>query len=171
MLKVAAIGAGAALLLAGCAAGPGAAPAPAAAPPAPAPIVAAPEPTPPAPPQVRAWEDQPLTPGDWRYAAGPPAAAGYGEGPVRFSIRCDPGRGQVLLARPGAVGMLTIRTSFGSRDLALPPQGELVLPASDPFLDDMVFSRGRVAVEAPGQPPLILPTWPEPARVIEECRP
>jgi hypothetical protein len=45
-----------------------------------------------------------------------------------------------------------------------------VLPASDPFLDQIVFSRGRFAVEAQGQARLILPTWPEPARVVEECR-
>jgi hypothetical protein len=46
-----------------------------------------------------------------------------------------------------------------------------VLAATDPLLDAIAFSRGRFAVEAPGLPTLILPTWPEPARVVEECRP
>ena len=44
------------------------------------------------------------------------------------------------------------------------------LSAGDPILDAMVFSRGRFTVEAPGLPMLVLPTWPAPARVIEDCR-
>jgi hypothetical protein len=38
------------------------------------------------------------------------------------------------------------------------------------LLDQIVFSRGRVSVEAEGLPALTIPTWPEPARVIDECR-
>jgi hypothetical protein len=34
----------------------------------------------------------------------------------------------------------------------------------------MVFSRGRFTVEVPGAPMLVIPAWPEPARVIEDCR-
>jgi hypothetical protein len=33
-----------------------------------------------------------------------------------------------------------------------------------------VFSRGRFAVETDGLPTLVLQTWPEPARVVEDCR-
>ena len=44
------------------------------------------------------------------------------------------------------------------------------LNPGDPVLDAMVFSRGRFAVEAPGTPLLVVPAWPEPARVIEDCR-
>jgi hypothetical protein len=169
-MKAVFLGAGSALILAGCASAPREAPAPAAAPPAPAAPVPEPVPPPPPPPPPATWEDLPLSPGDWRFTAGPPAAAEYGEaGAAMFSIRCDTVQRRILLSRPGAPGTLTIRTTYGSRDLAAADAE--ALPATDPFLDEMVFSRGRFAVEAAGQPLLILPTWPEPARVIEECRP
>ena len=44
------------------------------------------------------------------------------------------------------------------------------LPPADPLLDQIAFSRGRFLVQAEGGPSLILPAWPEPARVIEDCR-
>jgi len=44
------------------------------------------------------------------------------------------------------------------------------LAASDPLLDEIVFSRGRFMVHVDGLPDLILPSWPEPAHVIEDCR-
>jgi hypothetical protein len=34
----------------------------------------------------------------------------------------------------------------------------------------MAFSRGRFMVEAQGMATLVLPAWPEPARVVEDCR-
>jgi hypothetical protein len=91
-----------------------------------------------------------------------------------FLFRCDAGR-SISLVRAGASSgsSLTIRTTFGNR--ALPataqPDGLVAsLAASDPLLDQMVFSRGRFAVQAEGQTLLIVPAWPEPARVIEDCR-
>ena len=69
--------------------------------------------------------------------------------------------------------MLTIRTSYGARSLpAARQQSALVarLAVSDPLLDQMAFSRGRFTVEAAGAPLLIVPAWPELARVIEDCR-
>jgi len=44
------------------------------------------------------------------------------------------------------------------------------LAAYDPLLDALAFSRARFAVVAAGSPPLVLPAWPEIARVIEDCR-
>jgi hypothetical protein len=155
------------LLAAGCARGPKA---PAVAPsPPPPPAVESPLPPPPLPAPV-GWEDTPLTPGDWRFASAPTAAATYGEGAAAaFSVRCDVAQRRVLLIRPAATASsLTIRTTFGTRQF---PAGEAALAASDSFLDGIVSSRGRFAVETPGLPALILPTWPEPARVVEECRP
>jgi hypothetical protein len=107
-----------------------------------------------------------LTPGDWTYRADDLTAV-YGGG--LFTVRCDPAARRVTLSRGGAAGGLTLRTSYGDRSLAAGPSGA-VLPASDPLLDQLVFSRGRFAVEAEGQARLVLPTWPEPARVVEECR-
>lgn len=45
-----------------------------------------------------------------------------------------------------------------------------VLPANDPILDAMAFSKGRFAIETAGQQTLYLPSWPEVTRVIEDCR-
>jgi hypothetical protein len=45
-----------------------------------------------------------------------------------------------------------------------------VTPAGDAALDWIAFSRGRFVVAATGMPLLVLPAWPEPARVIEDCR-
>lgn len=52
------------------------------------------------------------------------------------------------------------------------PQGALVvvLPVRDALLDAIVFSRGRFAVEARGLATVYAPTWPEVARVIDDCR-
>jgi hypothetical protein len=42
--------------------------------------------------------------------------------------------------------------------------------ASDQLLDAIVFSRGRFGVSVSNQPPLVLPSWAEPQKVIEDCR-
>ena len=125
-----------------------------------------PTPAPPPPQPALGWEDMALTPGDWTYRA-EDLTAQYGGG--LFTLRCDPAARRISLTRAGAAGTLTVRTSYGARALS-GGAGGAVLPASDPLLDQIVFSRGRFAVEAEGQARLVLPTWPEPARVLEECR-
>ena len=158
----------AAAALASCAPRP-APPAPT--PPAPEPR---PQPRPPAPlppPPPAAWEDAPLTPGDWSHRGeGNASVASFAN---RFTISCEAG-GQVSLSLTGATGaVLAIRTSHGARSLAAEPRpGALVatLPAGDALLDQIAFSRGRFAVEAAGVGRLILPAWPETARVVEDCR-
>jgi hypothetical protein len=152
-------------LLAGCAPKPPPPPAPAPiAPPAPAPE--------PPPPAAQDWRDIPLTPGEWHYAAvagGMEARFGPAAGEAGFTLRCDLGRRQILMSRAGAApaGGMTITTSSAARSFA---GAAPALPASDPFLDAMAFSRGRFTVEGSGLPALVLPAWPEPARVVEDCR-
>ncbi len=52
-----------------------------------------------------------------------------------------------------------------------PPHGvSASLPANDPLLDAIGFSRGRFVVEQAGTPPLVLPAWAEVERVVEDCR-
>jgi hypothetical protein len=55
---------------------------------------------------------------------------------------------------------------------AEPESGQLIarLPAGDPLIDAMAFSRGRFMVEAGTAAPLYLPSWPEISRVAEDCR-
>ncbi len=135
-----------------------------------------PQPVPTPPPASPGWQEAPLTTGDWSYGGqGASSSASYGPpGQPLFVLRCEPSR-QMSLARVGASGgnALTIRTTSGARSIAAAAQqGALVasLPASDRFLDAVAFSRGRFTVEGPGLPMLILPAWPEVARVVEDCR-
>ena len=129
------------------------------------------------------WIDAPQTPGDWFYipeTGASIAAFGPGERQPLFALRCDQTRHAVSIGRTSAstVGQpLTIRTESDTRTFsAMPAQGAVEhlvaasVPASDSFLDAMAVSRGRFAVEVPGEPALYLPSWPEVTRVIEDCR-
>jgi len=150
--------------------------------PAPAPTPRTPQPQPqarppepiPAPPPAQ-WEDSPLSVGDWSYRGdGASSVASFGAGAApAFTLACEPGR-RVSLALAGAGrSPLTIRTTYGARSIAAEPRsGALVatLAASDALLDQIAFSRGRFSVEAQGTGRLIMPAWPETARVIEDCR-
>jgi hypothetical protein len=132
-------------------------------PPAPTP---APTPAPaPAPPPAD-WRDRAYSPGDWSFAGG---EARYGP----LALACDRAGGQVRLSWTGApAGPLTIRTSYA--DAARQAQAEtnglmLAIGARDPLLDQIAFSRGRFMLQA-GAQELILPSWPEISRLVEECR-
>jgi hypothetical protein len=141
--------------------------------------------TPPPTPQVRpapGWRDAPITPGNWRWSRiGGASSARFGEGQngAALEFRCDRAAGAVLLIRAGSATdrvPLTVTTTSTARVLtALPlggPQPAIVvsLPVRDPLLDSIIFSRGRFAVEARGFAPIFAPTWPEIARVVEDCR-
>jgi len=164
------------VMLAGCVA-PGRSPAP---PPRPAPA-----PPPPAPaPQVD-WPDLPLTPGGWTYVPGAAASAARfgpaGAAPL-FVARCDRAARRVTMMRPagapapGAPVTMAITTSAGDRSFpagsiaGAPGMIGVILTAADPFLDNMAFSRGRFVVTASGTARLVIPAWPEFARVVEDCR-
>jgi hypothetical protein len=145
-------------------------PAPPAPTPAPPPRVAE-RPPPPAPPPASAdWQERPLAAGDWRMSGEGTAAAATFEGDAGplFRIACaGPGRVRLsataVAAAPGAA--LAVRTTYGERVL-----NGAEIPAADPLLDQMAFSRGRFLVRAAGAGELVLPSWPEPAWVVEQCR-
>ena len=132
-----------------------------------------PEPPLPAPSPVD-WMAAPLSPGDWRYRGEPglPLATFASES-MSVMVKCDR-TGMMLIAVQGARGTaLTLRTTYGERRLpATAHFNETLahLPASDPIFDQMAFSRGRVFVQAEGARALIVPAWPEIARVTEDCR-
>ncbi|HYG30413.1 MAG TPA: hypothetical protein VD887_09375 [Allosphingosinicella sp.] len=161
-----------AVALASCATRPAPAPEPRA-PPRPAPRVVPPMA---APPSQLQWQDAPLSPGDWSWDGGGGAASFGPPGQPSLVVRCA-GAGRVTIERRGVApatgGSLTIRTSSMAR--TLPARSgreglEAGLAASDPLLDAILFSRGRFAVEATMLPVLIVPSWPEPARVVDDCR-
>lgn len=157
-------------------------------PPRPAPTQSAPAPSPrpsPAPAPIQAtadWRDAPLTPGTWRYAAeGSATVARFisPEGATLVALACHRERGSVLLTRAGkAPGPVpaSLVTTYGARPFSMSPVSptdptlDLSLPARDPALDEMAFSRGRIVIEVNGLPTLYLPAWAEIGRVIEDCR-
>ena len=163
-------------VLAACVPAPEPTPTPA---PAPAPT---PTPTPvatPSPvPSFANWIDAPATPGDWTYANGM-ALFGEPASGSRLSLRCDRAAGVIEISRAGqAVAPLPmiIRTEFIERGIDAaparsdPPSIVARVPARDPLLDAMAFSKGRFAVEVGGLQTLYIPSWPEVTRVIEDCR-
>jgi hypothetical protein len=107
----------------------------------------------------------PLMVGNWNYT---PAATG---GEARFgphlSLLCDKPTRTLTITRPGTpAAALTIVTDMQAR--TLPPNGRV--SAYDPLLDAMAFSRGRFLVSGGTAAVLAIPSWPEAARAIEDCR-
>ncbi len=161
------------LLLPACVSAPSAPPPPAPRPTPQQPSASAPLP-PPAPVE---WQYRPTSPGNWSYrgeGSGSVAAFSSPASGALLSIRCDPAAGRISFLRAGAgQGSLTIRTSYGAVSWPATPgsSGTLaVRAASDAVLDQIAYSRGRFAVEVQGLDTLILPTWAEVDRVIEDCR-
>jgi hypothetical protein len=125
---------------------------------------------------VDAYRGQPLAQGYWtvRLAAGSSEASyGVAGSPARLTLRCDLAVRRVRISRPDRpAGAITIITSSQTRTLVAP--GEVV--AFDPLLDAIAFSRGRFVVMTPASSAavagdvVIIPAWPEAARIAEDCR-
>lgn len=127
------------------------------------------------------WNDWPFTPGNWTYRRDDRnSVAQFGQ-PGRnatVNFRCDTENRRVTLSReasaPGT--RIVIRTSSMTKTMAAmvsdtnPAYVVADIAATDPILDAMAFSRGRVLLEADGQQPVILPSWAEIARIVEDCR-
>ena len=107
----------------------------------------------------------PIATGQWTYVASATGSeARYG---THITIRCDRPTRTVSIYRPNLPSAsLTIATSELTR--ALPVGGRLL--ANDPLLDAIAFSRGRFLVSSGSEPILAIPSWPEAARSIEDCR-
>lgn len=149
---------------------------PASRPVAPPPRIAPPRPAPTIAALPADWRDWPLTPGNWRYrAVAGGSIATFGPGASGLAaVQCVAARRTVSLIRYAASGGPTlVRTSDLQRQLTFAADGGSVsasLPATDPLLDAIAFSRGRWTIEQPGRPPLVLPAYAEVARVVEDCR-
>lgn len=139
-------------------------------------------PPPPAvpPPRAADWRDWPVTPGTWTYRRddrGSVAMFGQPGADALAVLRCDLSNRRLFLSRAGAAAEpFTVRTTSATRLLQTGATGgepayvAAVLPATDPLLDAIAFSRGRFALEQAGVAPLVLPAWAEVGRVIEDCR-
>jgi hypothetical protein len=130
------------------------------------------------------WRDWPLSVGAWTYAkdqTGSAATFAMKGGAGIFSVRCGLSSGRrIILTRSGvstmadpAPIMMTVRSTAGLMQWPVRVEGEgalATLAVTDSGLDKMLFSRGRYAVEVAGASTLILPTWAEVAKVVEDCR-
>lgn len=107
----------------------------------------------------------PLADGQWSYQA--TATGSQARFGGQLLLTCDKRTRTVAISRPGMpVAALTIVTDMQTR--TLPPNG--AVPAHDPLLDAMAFSRGRILVAGGSAAVLAVPSWPEAARAIEDCR-
>ncbi len=128
------------------------------------------------------WRDRPATSGIWRWSRSGALSVSRFEDAnfVRFSMTCDPAARTVTLRAylTGGPQAAMIVTTPGGRKVLTAVRDETQLPlnyaaslsATDPWLDQMAFARGRFMIEGPELPALYLPSWPEVSRVIEDCR-
>jgi hypothetical protein len=138
------------------------------------------QPSRPAPAPSDGWLNAPLSPGGWTYRSaregGSAAFFGTRGAPI-FTVSCEPGRRVSLRRMDASSGTsLAFRTSSASRSIAAMAAGGgqpglvATVAADDPLLDALAFSRGRFALETSGARSLVIPAWPELARVVEDCR-
>ena len=120
-----------------------------------------------APLSFEAGKSLPLTSGQWSYVPTATATGSESRFGGSLSIRCDRVARAVTVQRIGAVpSPLTISTSAVTQ--VLPTSGRVA--ANDRLLDAIAFSRGRFLVAGGAGPVLAVPSWPEAARSIEDCR-
>lgn len=127
------------------------------------------------------WNDWPFTPGDWTYnrdGRGSVGQFGVQGRAAMFRLRCDMQTRRVTVSKEAqALGQrMVIRTSSMTKQLPAQLTGgspayiAADIMTNDPILDAMAFSRGRILIETEGQQPIILPSWAEIARIVEDCR-
>jgi hypothetical protein len=116
--------------------------------------------------------------GTWIYAStGGEATFLSASAMPQLTIRCDRTARRIGISKPASVAVpfLNLWTSTAARNVpaSFDPATKrqtIQLAAYDPLLDALAFSHGRFAVYVSGSPALVLPAWPEVARVIEDCR-
>ncbi len=155
--------------------------------PAPLPRPVQPAPVMPSPPPTATgadWRDWPVTPGNWFYrqsGSGSQAIYGADSATPKFAVTCNKFAGQISLSHagafpPGESGRMSIRTTSGQNTVAVtngtttPPMVTATFAPRDAQLDSMAYSRGRFVVSIKGSQDLVIPSWSEFARVLEDCR-
>jgi len=118
--------------------------------------------------------------GSWSYAPmtdGSEAVFANDSGMPQLWVHCIRATRRVSISRAAtaAAPLLNVWTSSLAKGLPSsfnPTSGRLTIDLAnyDPLLDAIVSSRGRVGFTVGAQPPLVVPPWAEPARVIEDCR-
>jgi hypothetical protein len=118
--------------------------------------------------------------GTWNYspsATGSEASFLNPSALPQLTIRCTKATRRVTIAKPatGAAATMTLWTSSAVRAVPssfnpLTNRISVEIVSNDPLLDSLAFSRGRIGVTVAGGPSLVVPAWPEVARVVEDCR-
>lgn len=118
--------------------------------------------------------------GSWSYAAtsdGSEATFVNVGGAPQLWVSCTRSTRQVSIAKAAtaAAPFIAVWTSSQSRSIPAsfnPTTGRLTieLGTSDSLLDALSNSRARLGFTVGSEPPLVVPAWAEPARVIEDCR-
>ena len=95
----------------------------------------------------------------------------------QLTVRCTKATRRVTIAKPAtrAAAMMTVWTSSAVRAVPasfnpLTNRISIEIVSNDPLLDSLAFSRGRVGITVGTTPSLVVPAWPEVARVVEDCR-
>ena len=125
--------------------------------------------------------------GNWAYTAtadGSEATFANPSALPQLSIRCVKATRRVSIAKPATVAapFMFVWTSSAVRSVPasfnpLTNRISVDVTSNDPLLDALAFSRGRIGVivaqsaASPAQSvQLVVPAWPEIARVVEDCR-
>ena len=118
--------------------------------------------------------------GNWSYARladGSEAVFSNISNYPQLWVHCTRVTRHVSIARPaaGAAAAINVWTSSATRNVAsgfTPATGRLTIDLGnyDPLLDAIATSRGRIGFAIGSGPALVVPAWPEVARVIEDCR-
>ena len=121
-----------------------------------------------------------VTAGSWAYqsvAGGSNARFIDTGGIARLILQCTRATRTVTIAQTSAAPSATLLVWTSSMSRSLPSKFEAnamrvaaQLTMMDPLLDAIAFSRGRIAVQLAGSPALVVPTSPEAARIVEDCR-
>lgn len=133
-------------------------------------------------PDFAKWQDWPIAPGDWVYRQDDRGSIAL-FGPVGqdaiVTLRCDKSRQRVYLSRQGSFTgsrAITMRSSSAMHSWQGAPTGGTpsyiaaeIVP-TDKGLEDMAYTRGRIALDVMGFSAIAIPIWPEVSRVIEDCK-
>jgi len=121
------------------------------------------------------WRDAPLTPGGW--TLGQTSGGLAADFANLFTMRCTHAEAGIVLTLHGAAGSASgsLRFTTDTREQLLvarrTPEGlSATVPAREPLLDAIAFSRGRFRLQSSDGRTLVMPSWTEISRVIEDCR-
>jgi hypothetical protein len=118
--------------------------------------------------------------GDWSYTAtadGSEARFADATGNPQLIVHCTRATRHVSISKPASAAAPSINVWTSSQTRSVPSSfnpatGRLSfdLQPYDALLDAIATSRGRIGFSVGTQPALVVPPWPELARVVEDCR-